>query len=355
MMSRDSFIYLIRLGIGHTAYPVPDNFDWEQIHAFATRHGLLAVVVDGIEQLPDGLRPPKNFLLEWIGEVLQSYECRYVQYCRAISGLAGFYNTYGYKMMVLKGYTCSLDWLKPDHRPCGDIDIWMFGKQKEVDALLAKEKGIRIDKGHHHHTVFDWQSFMVENHYDFVNVYAHSSSAEMEKELKELGENYSHYTVLYGETVYSPSPNLHALFLLKHAASHFASANINVRQVVDWGFFVEKHTDEIDWGWLYERLDYYHMKDFVSCLNAICVEDLGFNASIFHGVQFNPTLKDKVLDDILNPTFDIDEPTSLVPRLIYRIKRWKGNSWKHNLCYKESRWSAFWSGVWGHLIKPSSI
>lgn len=73
-------------------------------------------------------------------------------------------------MMILKGYACSLDWPKPEHRPCGNIDIWLFGKQKEADALLANKKGLEIDSSHHHHhTIFYWRDFMVENHYDFFD------------------------------------------------------------------------------------------------------------------------------------------------------------------------------------------
>lgn len=127
-------------------------------------------MLDGIEKLPDQQRPPKVFLLEWIGETLQGYEYRYELYLRTIAELAGFYNNHGYKMMVLKGYACSLDWPTPEHRPCGDIDIWLFGKQKEADAILEKEKGVEIDSSrHHHHTVFYWCDFMVENHYHFFD------------------------------------------------------------------------------------------------------------------------------------------------------------------------------------------
>ena len=73
---------------------------------------------------------PLQMKLEWIGEVLQNYEQRYSAYENAIGSLADFYNQHGFKMMVLKGYACSLDWPKPEHRPCGDIDIWQFGQQK---------------------------------------------------------------------------------------------------------------------------------------------------------------------------------------------------------------------------------
>ena len=272
--------------------------------------------------------------------------------------------------MVLKGYACSIDWPKPEHRPCGDIDIWLFGKQKEADAALAATSkfhdswtsqaakpsaSFKIDSSHHHHTVFDWCGFSVENHYDFVNVHAHKSSAQLEKVFKELGEDDSHSVEVLGEKVYLPSPNLHALFLIRHMVSHFAAAEITLRQVLDWAFFVEKHTKELDWYWLDGMLVKYHMKEFVSCINAICVEDMGFSVDIFPSVQFVTELKERVLEDILDPEYTAAEPKGLIPRMIFKYKRWQGNAWKQEMCYGESRWSAFWSGIWAKILKPASI
>lgn len=359
---QDTFLWLVRIGIkGKTAGFQPtitesSSVDWVAIQELATQHGLSAVVLDGIEKLPDQQRPPKLFLLQWIGETLQDYEYRYDMYRKTIAELAGFYNAHGYKMMVLKGYACSLDWPTPEHRPCGDIDIWLFGKQKEADALLVKEKGLDVDTSHHHHTVFYWRDFMVENHYDFINVHRHKTHQELENVFKTLSEDDTNCVEVYGEKVYLPSPNLHALFLLRHALNHFVSSGITVRQVLDWALFVEKHTKDIDWKWFSEMIEKYYMKDFFNCLNAICVEDLDFDATIFHGVQFNPVLKDKVLNDIIAPKFGSDLPKRLLPKIAYMYKRWKGNAWKYELCYKESRWNSLVSGIWSYFImKPFSI
>lgn len=364
MDSTEVFLALIRLGIGHQSSFINQPIEWTEIKALAEQQGLSAIVVDGIELLPESTRPPKQLLLEWIGEVLQGYEYRYELYRRAIGELAEFYNAHGFKMMVLKGLTCSLDWPKPEHRPCGDIDIWLFGHQKEADAALEAEKPVqvvqvvqefKVDRSHHHHTVFYWRDFMVENHYDFVNVHAHKSSKELEKVFKDLGKDDSHFIEIYGEKVYLPSPNLHALFLFRHLVSHFASSNINFRQVIDWAFFVEKHAKEVDWEWLMGILKKYHMEDFFNCLNAICVEDLGFSKNLFPVAKFIPSMKDKVLNDIISPAFDADDPAYLIPRIIYRFRRWKGNGWKHKLCYNESRTGTFLRGIWARLLKPSSI
>ena len=125
--------------------------------------------------------------------------------------------------------------------------------------------------------------------------------------------------------------------------------------MLDWAFFVEKNTREIDWEWLKTVMEKYHMTEFFNTINAICVEDLGFESIIFPYVQFNPLLKEKVLSDILEPKFAREEPGSLIPRLFYKYRRWKGNAWKHKICYNESVMSAFWSGVWNHLLKPASF
>lgn len=355
MSNQETILQIIRLGIGHYTCHINDAFDWQAIKALADKLGLTAIIVDGIEQLPDTKRPPKELLLQWIGEVFQNYENRYKLYQRALSELAGWHNVHGFKMMVLKGYGCSLNWPKPFHRLCGDIDIWQFGEQKKADGLLTSEKGIKVDNSHHHHTVFIWGDFMVENHYDFINVYHHKSNVELEEIFKELGQDDSHFVELNGEKVYLPSPNLHALFLLKHTMNDFTSFSMTLRQLIDWGFFVEKHTKEVDWEWLIGVLKKFHMMDFYNIISAICVEDLGFEASIFPIVQFQPDLKDMVLNDILFPKFSASEPSNLIPRLLYKYRRWQGNAWKQELCYSESRWSAFWNGVWGHLLKPKSI
>lgn len=282
---------------------------------------------------------------QWIDEIKQGYENRYEQNLRAIAEMAKFYNSFGYKMMILKGYGCSLNWPKPEHRPIGDIDIWLFGYQKDADAVLTKEKGIEIDRNHHHYTMFCWRGFTVENHYDFINVHYHKTNPELEEIFKELGQDDSHYVELYKEKVYLPPPNLFALFLLRQTMVDFASGIISLRQVLDWAFFVVKYRNKVDWNWMLPIIERFHMRAFFNCLNGICVEDLGFDARIFPVVQFEPVMKNLVLKDIISPRFFEDEPECFLRRLIFKYRRWKTNSWKHKLCYNESMRTAFWSGV----------
>ena len=65
--------------------------------------------------------------------------------------------------------------------------------------------------------------------------------------------------------------------------------------------------------------------------------------------------KGKVLADILKPEWTAAEPNGLLKRLVYKYRRWQGNAWKQEMCYTESRWSAFWSGIWAKMMKPASF
>ena len=351
-----AFLYLVRLGLGHYGGNIPEIDDWNAIEKLAAEQGLSAILVDGIERLPEGQRPPKPVLLQWIGETLQGYEYRYEQYRKAIAEMAAFYNQHGLKMMVLKGYAFALDWSKPEHRPCGDIDIWLFGSYKEADRLLLKEKSIVVDSTHIHHTVFSWGDFMVENHYDIVDTVTSRSNVRIERLFKKLAMDDTHSVEVYGEKVYIPSPNFHALFLLRHAIMHFTGEGITIRHALDWGFFVKANGQKIDWEWLITVLTEYGMDRFFYTLNAICIDYLGFDVDIFPQVRFEPIMKKRVLEELLSFTSPLgDEPKGLIKRGIFKYHRRKAREWKHKLCYKEPLWSHLLSSLWLHITHPGMI
>lgn len=358
---KETFLSLIRLGIGHPVSILPETIEWESMKALASEQGLSAIVLDGAQaltnkcSLTEGRTMDKALKKQWIGNVIQNFEWKYEDYKKRIGQLARFYNEHGFRMMVLKGYGLSLNYPIPQHRPCGDIDIWVFGKHKEADESLSRELKIPVDSSHHHHRTFSFNDYLVEDHYDFVNVHYGHGNEKLEKILKELAMDDSVKVEVDGETFYLPTANLHALFLLRHTISHFASTHMNLRQALDWGFLLDKHGSEIDWPWFMRTIEEYHMTDFFHCLNAICVENLGFDVSIIPAFQFDVILKERVLNDILSPEFSEEAPSSIWKRIPFKYRRWQANAWKQNLCYGDSRFKSFWVGVWGHLMKPGMI
>lgn len=355
------FLLLVRIGIGHWVDDLPESIDWEALRALAQEQGLDAIVLDGIVALSNrgdligAMALDRPLKMQWIHSVIRNYEDNYKVYQKRIGELAGFYNAHGFRLMVLKGYGLSLNYPVPNHRPCGDIDIWAFGQYMKADAALSRELGIPIEQEHHHHTVFCFNEYKVENHYAFLDVHYSNRYHKLEEILKKQAENDSCFIEIDGQNVYLPSANLHALFMLQHALSHFFAAKMILRQVLDWGFFIEKHGAEIDWDWMRNVMLDYRMTNFFQCLNAICVEDLGFDNNDFPEIQFDEQLRKRVLNDILSPELYSPPPESRFCRLFFKLRRWQAKAWKHDLCYDGGRFNVFLRGIWSHLINPSSI
>ena len=258
--NKNSFLTLVRMGIGHSCV-LPDVVDWQAIKALSDKQGLTAIVVDGIEEIPDTKRPPKELLLQWIGEAFKSYENRYKLYQRAIAELAGWYNTHGYKMMVMKGYVCSIDWPKPEHRPCGDIDIWVkrrknqsdkpkkivWGSRKDTVAyvkqrLRSSGKSDQVEVVYHHIDMGEVDGVPVEVHFTPSWAYNPLFNRRIQKWYDDEFEKQCNNIGIGGFP--SPTVSFNVIYQLMHIYRHLFIEGIGLRQLLDYYFVLRKFRDE---------------------------------------------------------------------------------------------------------------
>lgn len=273
--------------------------------------------------------------LQWFGKAMDGPK-NYAAAEKALSDLAAFYACHGIDMMLLKGYGLNQYYPKQTSRSIGDFDVYLFGRWREADEAVSKELGIEVQNDSEHHTVFMFEDYRVENHFDFVNVKIRRSSSQIDKEMKELAKDMSRSMEVNGQRIYLPCPNLYALFLLRHTAGHFAADGVSIRHMLDWAFFVEKEGLNVDWEWLVDRAKYYNMHKFLACMDQICIEDLGFNPRIFPVLEQNNKLKARVLDELF--TYEGEsQDTSLQAK----TERWWEHRWKHRICYSDSLISSF--------------
>ena len=339
--------------------------DWTEIIKMSNSQTIPALVIDGLQKYlmsnPDNnpfaneTAADKLKRIQWLGSVV-AYERMYAKHEKAMAELAQLYAAKGIRMMVLKGYGLSLDWPVPNHRPVGDLDIYNFGQWKEADALVAKTCGIKVDDGHEHHTVFCFNGVSVENHYDFINTKAHRDASKIEARLKTLADKNCREIEIQGSKIYLPSADFNAIFLMRHMGQHFAGEHLNLRQVLDWGFFVCAHHTEVDWNAAIDFLKEIGIYTFFNQINAICVDYLGFPESCFSAIERNKDLEERILMDILHPEFVEKKPVSgLIPILTFKFRRWWHNRWKHPLVYKEWLLPMFMTLLWSHLRRYKTI
>lgn len=350
-------LQLIKAVVTDRAAVLPDaGADWPAVVALAYRQGVPGIVLDGMATLPREQAPDRGTLLQLAGGVIRM-EKHYLRHRKAIADLARFYGGEDIRMMLLKGYGLSLCWPRPEHRPMGDIDCYNFGRHEQADRMVRDRLGIGIDNSHHKHSVFHFNGVMVENHYDFLNVHGHKSTAEIERILKEMvpdkpaaGDTALRTCDIPG--VWLPSDRFNALYLLRHSGEHFASVDMSLRIVLDWAFFV-RAAAPVDWTWLTGVLERVGMKPYLAVLNAICVRHLGFDAALFPMLPVDEKLVERALADILHPEVKRERHDNPVREVAFRFSRWRRNGWKHDMVFRERRWQSLLTQLWSHLLKPS--
>ena len=343
MTTSDILVNLLRQCLWHEQCNIPETVDWNEIHHLADVNGISAIIGNG---LGNEVELPSTYRLQWVSSIL-AYEKYYNIQTAAMTHLAHIYAENGIKMMILKGIGLSMNYPVPSHRPSGDLDIWCFGDWEKSNDII-KRMGIKIDNSHHTHSVFKIDGVTVENHYHFVSEFQRFSNRLVNIKLEDLAKK----DVVEKDGVYYPSADFNALHILRHCAGDFSSTQMTLRQVLDWGFFMQKHHGEICWDNYLPFIIELGMGRFFNLMNLVCVRNLGFPSDCFHNLE-DDAMEEMFLSAIINPEIGIKEDGSLWSGLVRKPERWWRNRWKRKLCYSDNDLVTFIYGLWGKILKPS--
>lgn len=360
--SKEILLALLRAALAENCTPtLPPNIDWEAVRNMAERQGVGAIVWGCVNflhtdhVLSSDQLPQKATKLQWAYSVEKQTK-KYRKHEQVIKKLARILAENNIKMMILKGYGLSVEYPTPEHRSCSDIDIWLYGNHDTANKLIANRLNINIDNSRHHHTLFYVEGVMIENHYTLLDLSGHRSNRDIERELRATIQQGATTMKIDGTEIWCPSVNGHALFLLRHAASHFAAVEIVLRHIIDWGVFVKHHSHEIDWMWLRSVSRRHNMEQFMDAITVIASDICSFDISIIPTVTRRPELEQRILDDILSPEFSEKMPQQgLISIVWFKTRRWWANRWKHKLVYNESLIVSFITQSWSHILKPKGI
>ena len=352
-----SLLYLLQLGLSgkikESVIDIKYDIDWYTVYTLALRQGVSAILLDAIGLLPSETRPPKPVLMQWICQATMM-ELMYAKHRERIVELADFYNQNGIRMLLLKGYGCSLCYPKPEHRPTGDLDVYLFGKQEEADILVEKELGIKVHREYHKHSTFNYGGVELENHAKFIDDVSHKSNIRFEQILMSVLDKEECLSSPI-DNVLLPSSTFNALFLLRHTGEHFASNEITLRHVLDVGTFFQQYHSQIDWALVFKVYKEERMLRFFNAIATICVEYLGIDAACFasddkrYAYQKDTALADRVLCDIFEKKDVLPMSTAGIDTIGKKLKyaidkscRWWRNHWKYQLVYNENLVESFW-------------
>lgn len=344
----DSFIRLIRLGTEALKdVDSRNDINWPQIKTLAEEQGLNAIVLDGIESLPEQSRPPKEFLLQWIGEVLQEEATYSLQSQVAIDVASLFYKN-AITTFVLKGAVVSECYPKPNHRVSADIDCYLLPEKGDFDAWslgndLIRTRGFHVNTDFYKNSSFDISGVNIENHQYFSPFRGNKRLAEFERVLQALTKQ-NNEDVIEGTHLYRPPVLVTALFLIEHAYSHFLHEGLTWRHVLDWMMFSRKHQNDFLWTDFEVLVEEYGFKKFYDSFNRLGKYLLGeINDSNLSKVD------KKMLADVW-AHLDLHETVRGVKgKLALAGNTWRAR-WKYHYFADISMLHALWIQVKGFLF-----
>lgn len=348
-------LMLSALGNEVNVSELPADIDWREVIDHAFCQGVAAIAVDGLSKVYgvecmvegfDALDSPELEALkyEWFGSTFQAEE-NYQRYKTVIESLAKILSAHNQRLLLLKGYALSQVYPIPKHRPLGDIDLF----QGLAGDEAFRDAGIDVKAEYHKHSTFLIESITVENHLKFLDDIKHRSNRKFERILQQLNDSKDYpkeELPIGGQTILLPNATFNALFLLRHAGEHFAAHEICLRQILDFGLFINENHSKIDWPYVLKVFREEKMMPFYDAIGTICVEHLGMDLPAFEGLTINMPLAEKVLADIFLPQKEGDVPNRkkhIVKYGLFMTRRWWRNRWKYKMVYNESLLDSFWT------------
>lgn len=346
---------LLRLAFGTSAEAIElsslSREEWQKLVDLSFQQGAAAIAVDGLQRMYEScpnleleLDKPEyeGLKYEWFGSVFQVEE-NYKTHKRALRKLTDLFGSQGIRVLLLKGLGVGRYYPTPSHRQCGDLDIYLFGDYEKGNKII-ESLGIEINRENSKHSVFTFNSVMVENHKSFLDLDVTSA----ERKNNEIISSTVSEGVDSGEGYVLPDSLTNYLFLIRHIAKHFCeSGGITIRHLLDWGLFLQGERETLDvqkGNELIERMGLTQIKDIFTRLSAYVT---GFDLS-FALFRHNQSLEfqsvdEKFLDEILKEKVTVLSSNPIV-RSIQIVKAWNAHRWKYRYFpdnFSESFWNRF--------------
>lgn len=235
----------IALGTRDKLSRVPNRKEWMALYQESEKQSILGIMLDGLEQLPDEQRPPKDVLLQWIGFV-QVIEQNTIKIINASAEAVEYFRGKGFACNLLKGYAVGRYYPNPKRRQSGDIDVWLDGSRERICDFARKfDKDGKLYGVNYQHVHF--------HHFDDIPLEVHVWPACLSNPFhnKRFHQFCAIHHPVMGQSM--PSLAFDRVFILMHCYDHMMSSGVGFRQIMDYyyvlrqGFTNEEKDDSVRW------------------------------------------------------------------------------------------------------------
>lgn len=273
------FLELAKVGLwggGNLDIRIDGTADWQEIYRLANEQSILGLVLAGLEH--SDLKPPKELLLQWIGEV-QMIEQKNRSMNAFIADLIEKLRKNGIYALLVKGQGIAQCYKKPRWRYPGDVDLFLSDSNYENAKSLLLPTASNVDEEgiSAKHLGMTIDGFVVELHGTLHG----GLSSKVDGELDDVKND-----TFYRGNVRSWNNNGIQVFLLgaendvfyvfTHFLQHFYKEGVGLRQICDWCRLLYTYKDTLNYGLLEQRIKRAGLMSEWKAFGALAIEYLGF-------------------------------------------------------------------------------
>ena len=335
------------------SFPNLSDSEWTEVYQLSVKQGVMAVVFDAMVRLPETLQPPRLLKINW-GLSVESIEHRYERQVAVANELSELFWKNGIQMMVFKGLSLARHYPIPQHREFGDIDIYLFGKQKEGDQIMLQQGAIEEFNVAEKHSAFFYKKVPIENHKYFLGPRYYSKMRFLNQCLLERLEENKVSTEGSEKGIVFPPTDFQTPYIMCHLIRHFTHS-VSLRLLCDWALFLKAHLGRIDFDYYQKTLTKGGQIKTADAFTALAIDWLELPKDCAPLTKRNPKLEEKIAQDILYPLTLSSKDRSAQKVFIYKCKLIKARYWKYRLIYSDWWGRYIWDTILQYICRPQNI
>ncbi len=325
---QEQFFALVRAGLWDAeadAALFRVQTDWAEIYRSARRQALLGIVFDGVQTLPEALRPPRPVHLQWCNATLGIEENNRTLN-RELAAVYALMRSEGIEPVLMKGQGVAQSYLRPLHRHCGDIDLYIGpDRYAQAKALLRREATSENEETYREIN-FGWHGVTVEPHCLITRLSAPLADRRLQAEIRRWHGSARCRRCRIGEADVTLAPlPFDTAFVLIHSVQHFLNEGVGLRQVCDWACMLRNRCTPADRDEAARLLRSFGLAKAARVFGALAVRFLGLPRECLP-VGFGPE--------------DIPAAEWLLEDI------WRGGNFGHYDTARPSRPRGYWQGKW---------
>lgn len=273
-----AFLALVRAGLWEQdvrLLPYQD-IEWQEVYRLATEQSVLGLLLAGLEH--SDVKPPKELLLQWIGEV-QTIEQRNIAMNLFIASVVDQMRQQGIYSILIKGQGVAQCYERPLWRSSGDVDFFLseenFLKARDfLRPLVANGFNPSIEDARNISAQLPpWDIELHANQYCGLSQRMDAGIKEVQKSIIIDGQVRSWMNDR--TQVFLPSADNDIVFIFTHFLKHFYKGGLGLRQLCDWCRLLWTYKDSLNFGLLESRIRKMGLLSEWKAFGAFAVDYLG--------------------------------------------------------------------------------